>query len=74
MTTSQITNCANSQEARRLAIAFAQANNYNVTAKYAEVYNAWFSLMSEIHANGKEGNYEAAMLLNEVKQTLSTWN
>lgn len=74
MTTTQITNCKNNQEARNLAISFAKSNNYNVAEKYNEVNAAWFSLMTEIHANGKEGNYVAASRLAEVKETLKTWN
>jgi hypothetical protein len=72
MTTQQILN-SNANEVRVMAINFARTNNYNVADKYNELNNAWFALMSEIHANGKEGNYDGAMLLQTATQTLQAW-
>lgn len=73
MNAQTILNCSSSTEARQTATAFARANNFNVTAAHNEIHAAWMNAMSEIHSNGKEGNYEAAMLLSVAAETLQTW-
>lgn len=73
MTIQEITKAASKGEARRMAIAFAQSNNYKVSAKHSEVKDAWIAEMTAIHANGKEGDYTNAILLWEVAETLATW-
>ena len=64
----------NETQTRRNAIAFAAANNYKVSAMYQEAKEKNFSLMSAIHANGKEGNYDLAIQLRVVAETLQTWS
>ena len=63
----------NKFQTRRNAIAFATENNYKVSAMYQEAKNRNFELMSSIHANGKEGNYDLAIQLSIVTETLETW-
>lgn len=64
----------NEKQTRRNAIAFAQANNYKVSEMYAESKDEWFKLMTEIHQNGKKGNYSLAKQYLTVVETLETWN
>jgi hypothetical protein len=73
MTTSQILNSTNRQEVRTLAFSFAKSVNFKVSSVYNELQNEWMNMMSEIHANGKEGNYDGAILLGEAIETLKTW-
>lgn len=73
MTLTQIANCQTEQEARVIANNYAAANNYSVNEMFEMISNAWFSLMAEIHANGKSGDYKTAGLYSAAKQALSIW-
>jgi hypothetical protein len=64
----------NSTETRVAALAYAQENNYRVKLAFEYYDKMWFDLMTEIHSNGKEGNYKLASLYREIKQTLMTYN
>ena len=58
------------QETRRATIQYAQENNYNVKAVYDHYKTLWFDLMSEIHENGKEGNYDLERSYRWITETI----
>ena len=73
MTTLENIITSNETQTRRNAIAYAMENNYKVNEMHSKSHNTWFKLMSEIHANNKEGDYELAMQYKIVAETLETW-
>lgn len=58
---------------RRNALNFASENNYQVNEMYIEACLEWTLLMTEIHANDKQGNYYLAELYNEVIEALKPY-
>ncbi len=71
----ELTNLFGSTENETIALTFeyAQVNNYKVNTMYNLAHTAYMVLMSEIHNNGKNGDYETAIKYSIITETLKTW-
>jgi len=58
---------------RRNAIQYARENNYKVTEMYNKANDEMMKIMSDIHSNGKQGNYSLAVNYSIIVETLETW-
>jgi|15BtaG_2_1085339.scaffolds.fasta_scaffold35417_4 hypothetical protein len=56
-----------------LTCEYAQINNYKVNEMYNLADTANMVLMSEIHNNGKRGDYDTAIKYAIIRETLETW-